>query len=74
MGAVFPSIAQIIATTTFSVDPSSSTLLVAGSIPTLAGYLALPLIALAFVVTVVIMGIRYFRKWLLRGVRKSTKR
>lgn len=61
MGATFPAISLVITSSTADVA-------------SLAGYLALPLIALAFVVTVVVMGIKYFRKWLLRGVRKSTHR
>lgn len=73
MGAVYPSIANIIASSTaVQVDPTSSTLTVAGPIAYLAQYLALPVIFWAFVCVVTFAGIIYFRKGLLKVIRRVT--
>jgi len=60
MGSTFPAISTVIASSTTDVS-------------SLAGYLLLPLVALAFTVTVVVVAIKYVRKWLLSGVRKAAK-
>lgn len=59
MGSTFPSVAQVIASSTTDIS-------------SLAGFLSLPVIFLAFVFVVVTAGIIYFRKGLLGVIRKVT--
>lgn len=56
MGSVFPTIADLLATTT-------------AGIASLGQYLVLPLLAIPFVVTVVIVAIVFFRRWVLKAIR-----